>query len=256
MSIGQTIQKGFSVAGSSWNLVGVLFGFGLIWNFINLAVSPRIPAEGSPDAGTSAFLIAISAVFILLTIFFQAGSLGYVKEKIKGGNAQLSDFVSAGKRYYVSILAVAAAVTAIIGVFLLSAALSASVLPENLKAVGVVLALVLAALGLTFVVLLFFAPYIVVAENVKAMAAMKQSVGLVKKNAGALLLLSLLLILIGFGVGMVLGAIFAAISFVLKGMAAQIIFAALSSAVNAYLGLVVTGSFMALYLSLPKTNNN
>jgi hypothetical protein len=255
MGIGQSIKKGFSITKSSLDLVVVLFVFGLVWNLINLAISARIPAEGNPDPATTTVMVVTAVLFVLATIFFQAGSLGYVKEKLKTGAAKLSAFTASGSRYYVSILAVAAVVTLIIGVFVLLAALSASALPENLQVLAVILSLVFAALGLTFVVLLFLAPYIVVAEDSKAAAAMRKSVELVKKNAGVLLGLSFLLILIGFGTGLVLGAIFAGISLILKGVAGQVVFAVLSSIVNAYLGVVVTGSFMNFYLSLPQASN-
>lgn len=252
MGIGQTVKKGFSIAGSSWDLIASLFVFGLAWNLINLALSTRIPEEGNPDPVTSALMIGAGIVFVFLTIFFQSGSLGYVRDRVKGAAVGMSTFFESGRRYYLSVLAVALVVTLIIGVFVILAAVSATLFAESAQVLSVILALAFAALGISFVILLFLAPYIIVADGVKAAAAMRQSMTVVKKNLGILLGLSLLLVLVGFGVGLLLGALFAALALVIQGMVSQVIFAVLSSAVNAYLGVVVTGSFMTMYLSLPK----
>ena len=79
---------------------------------------------------------------------------------------------------------------------------------------------------------------------------------LVKKNILSLLGISALLILIGFGIGLVLGAILAGLGYLIKQeMITQTIFALLSSFVNAYLGVVVTAAFMNFYLSIQNQSN-
>ena len=58
-------------------------------------------------------------------------------------------------------------------------------------------------------------------------------------------------------IGLGLGAILAGVGAVIKQEnISQAVFALLSSLVNAYLGLVVTGAFMHFYLALPERNNN
>ena len=65
-----------------------------------------------------------------------------------------------------------------------------------------------------------------------------------------------MMILIGFGVGLVLGAILAGINLLVKAaQPTQIAFAVLSSVVNSYLGVLVSGAFMSFYLSLSERNN-
>ena len=78
-----------------------------------------------------------------------------------------------------------------------------------------------------------------------------------KKNVLPLLGVSAILIVIGFGIGMLLGAVLAGLAYAVKQeIVNQVVFALLSSWVNAYLGVVVTAAFMSFYLSLPDRNNN
>ena len=46
-----------------------------------------------------------------------------------------------------------------------------------------------------------------------------------------------------------MGIVFALLSAAIQGVIAQVVFSVLSSFVNAFLGLVVTGSFMSFYLN-------
>jgi hypothetical protein len=104
--------------------------------------------------------------------------------------------------------------------------------------------------------MLFLSPYAAVVDEKGVADSIKLSMKLVKKNILTLLGVSALLIVIGFGIGMVLGAILAGVSFVVKQQTvSQIIFAVLSSLVNSYLGVTVTAAFMSFYLSLSDRNN-
>jgi hypothetical protein len=249
MGIGESVKKGFSISKQSMGLVMALFVFGFVWNLISLFYGPQPGAAETP--AVSPILIVAGIVFILLTIFVQAGSLGYVRDKIKKGSAGMAEFMSAGGKYYLRLLLIGLVVALVIGVFVLLAAIVVSVLGAKMNVLAIILAIVLASFGIYFVILLFLAPYVAVADEQGVIASIKQSVAKVRKNILALLGISLILIAIGFGIGLLLGAGFAGLSLVIKGMPAQILFALLSSFVNAYLGLVVTGSFMSFYLALP-----
>ena len=253
MGIGESIKKGFGTAQKSMSLVGLLFVFGFIFNLVNVLMAPKPP---EPNAAPPPALIILGVFFIFLSIFFQAGSMAFVRDLIKTGKASLSSFTSGGGKYYLRLLVLGIVVSLIIGVFVLLAALAVSFLKDNLAPLGVILAIFFGALGIYFVVMLFLSPYAAVVDDNGVGQSIKLSMKLVKKNILTLLGMSAILIVIGFGIGMVLGAVLAGISFLVKQeIVSQILFAVLSSLVNSYLGIVVTAAFMSFYLVLPDRNN-
>ena len=182
--------------------------------------------------------------------------MGFVRDLIKTGSAKLSNFSAAGGKYYLRLLVLGIVVSLVIGVFVLLAALAVAFLKDKLAPLGILLAIFFGAFGIYFVILLFLAPYAAVLDEKGVGESIKLSTKLVKKNILTLLGLSALLILIGFSIGLVLGAILAGLTYLVKQeVASQVIFALLSSSVNAYLGVVVTAAFMNFYLSLPDRNN-
>ena len=251
MSIRESIGKGFKITGVSMNLVAILFVFGTVWNLLNIAVAPKTQ---NPPLSASITLIVLAVIFGLVSIYIQAGSLGYILNRVKSGGAAMSDFTSAGAKFYLRLLVLGLLVALAAGVLILLAAVAIAATSGN--AIAVAAAVLLALVGIYFAILIFLAPYIIVADDQKVLAAVKQSIGLVKKNFLKVMGLALILIVIGFGIGMLLGLLFAAMSAAMKGIASQIIFAVLSSFVNAYLGVVVSGSFMVFYLKLSSNNTS
>lgn len=253
MKIGESVSKGFAVAKKSKGLVLLLFVFGFLFSLLNLFLAPPAPdAAQTPSPA----LIAVAIVFIFVTIYFQAGSMAFVRDVVRTGSANLGNFNAGGMKYYLRLLLLGLTVSLIIGVFVLLAALTVSFL-QSLPILSVPLAILFAALGVYFVVMLFLSPYAVVVDEMGVKASIRLSMKLVKKNILTLLGISVLMILIGFGVGLVLGAILAGVSFAVKAeMASQVIFALLSSIVNSFLGVFVTAAFMSFYLSLTDRNNN
>ena len=75
MKIRESIKKGLSVATGSMGLVLILFIFGAVWNLINVSLTPRLE---NPDAGTTAIIVGVGILFILASIFLQAGFFGFV----------------------------------------------------------------------------------------------------------------------------------------------------------------------------------
>jgi len=253
MRIGESVSKGFAVAKKSTVLVLLLFVFGFLFSLLNLFL---VPSASDAAQAPSPALIAVAGVFIFITIYFQAGSMAFVRDLVKTGSANLGNFNAGGGKYYLRLLMLGLAVSLIIGVFVLLAALTVSLL-QSLPVVSVPLAILFAALGIYFVVMLFLSPYAAVVDEMGVKASIKLSMKLVKKNILTLLGISVVMILIGFGIGLVLGAILAGVSFVIKAeMASQVVFALLSSLVNAFLGVFVTAAFMSFYLSLADRNNN
>lgn len=251
MKIGESVKAGFKVAGGSMNLVLALFVFGAFWNLINVFLTPKLE---TPTPQTSALAIAVGLVFIFASIFVQAGSLGYVRDKMKLGAAKLSDFMSAGSKYYLRLLLLGLFIALVVGFFVLIAALAVALLAATLNALGIAIAVTVGVIGVYVAMLMFLAPYFIVVADQKIIASVKQSMAMVKKNLLVILGIILILIVIGFIFGITLGAVFALLSTAIPQTTAQIIFAVMSSFINAYLGLVVTGSFMNFYLSA--SNNN
>ncbi|MBI3252747.1 MAG: hypothetical protein HYZ52_05490 [Candidatus Omnitrophica bacterium] len=245
MHVGQSLKKGFSVTQDSMSLVLTLFVFGLFWNLVNVFFTSKFE---TPDAKVSAVVIAVAIVFVLLSIFVQAGSLGFIREKLKSGASSLSIFAASGTRYYGALFLIGLLVSLVIGVFVLLAALAVAAFGNRAEVLAMGLAILLGAIGIYFVILLFLAPYIAVADDQKAIASLKQSVGVVRKNILAVFGLALILVAIGFVVGLVLGAIFALVGAAMPKAISDVVFAILGSFVNSYLGVLVTASFMSFYL--------
>ena len=99
MSIFGYIAKGFSIAKSSVSLLLTVFAFSFVWTLINL---PFVSADGAAEP--SAVTAILGVVFMLLSIFIQAGSIGYVEQVVKQGKAGLDVFVQAGTKNYLRML--------------------------------------------------------------------------------------------------------------------------------------------------------
>ena len=255
MGIVESYKKGLSTALQGYGVVMCLFFFGLAWNLLNIFAANRLNLA-NPTPQVSGGLIAAGVVFVLMTVFTQAGSLGFIKTRLKEGRGALGDFFASGGKYYFKILVIALFISMVVGVFVLLAALSASLLGTRSPALSMTLVIFIAAVGVYFTILFFFAPYAAVASDMKAVEALKKSVGLVRQNLLKFVGLAALLVLTGFIAGLILGVVFAGVSLGVKAtIPQQIIFAALSSFVNSFLGLFVSSSFMSFYLGLPQSGN-
>jgi len=256
MGIGESIKKGLSVTMQSLPLAGIFFVYGAITNIINIKVSGRLQGGAVPDSTTIALSLGVSVFIILIGIFLQAGSMGYLRDKIKIGNASLNNFVTYGSKYYLPLLIFGLLLTLIIGGLVMLGVLAVNVMPQSLKVVGAVVMLLAAAGGIYFVVMMFLTPYIIVVEDEKPIPAVKRSMDLVKKNILGILGIGLLLVAIGFVLGMLSGIILGAATALAKvgPDASQMLIAVLSSVVNAFLGIFMTSTYMTFYLRI-KNNN-
>lgn len=246
MSILGYVTKGFSAAKSSMSLILAVFAFSFVWTLINL---PFVSPDGTTEP--SAVTVGLGILFILLSVFVQAGSIGYVEQVIKQGSSSLSAFKEAGAKNYlrmlglglvVGLMMIVLAVLAVIGFV----AGGANAEPSP---VAIVFAVILAIVGMIVLLFLFMAPYAVVVEGKGVIGAIKSSAAIVKKNFWTVLAVGILLVVIGFAIGFVLGLLIGMIGAALPNKAGQVLGGFLSSAVNAFLGVVTTGAFMALFLS-------
>jgi hypothetical protein len=252
MGITEAIAKGFGTAKKNLGLIGVLFAFGFIFSLITLFVAPPNP---DPNAPPSPATVVTGIVFLFVMIFLEAGKMAYVRDYLKTGSAAMANFTAGGAKYYLKLLLLGLVISLIVGVLIMLAGLCAAFL-QGLPAVGVVLAILFGALAFYFLVTFFLSPYAAVVDDKSIGDSLKTSTKLVKRNILTLLGITLLLVVIGFGIGLILGAVLAGVSFLVKAeMPTQVIFSVLSSFVNAFLGVAVTGSFMSFYLSQSDRNN-
>ena len=246
------IKKGFEIIPKSIGIILVLFVFNLVWNLLTIPFTPAAPLETGAPAPMPPMLGLISIIFVLLSIFIQGGVLGSVRDAIKEGQAQLDRFTGYGGKFYLRLLGLGI----LIGLIIFVAAIVATVIASAATATGngaiiaiaVIVALIIGALGVYLVILLFFSPYILVAEDSRIPAAMKASVTFVRQRLLSVIGLALLLGLIALGVGLIMGAITGVMSIAIGGKVIQVIFGIITSGVNACLSIIITASLLSYYL--------
>ena len=253
MGIFGSIKKGAAIAASSLPVVMILFVFSFVFNLINLMLTPENPDPNTPPPVA---LIAAGIAFVLVTVYMQAGSMTYMRNKIKQSAAALSDFFAGGMRYYLKMLGLSLIMAVIIGIFVLIAALSISQLGQTQRIVAGAIVSVCFIVGMFLLVLLFFAPYIAICEDAGVIASLKKSKSLVLANFMKVVGLAIVLILVGFLVGILIGFVVGLVARTMPPMGSKVLFAFLSSLVNSYLGLFVTASFMSFYLSRSSAPSN
>ncbi|NQT07401.1 MAG: hypothetical protein HQ575_07680 [Candidatus Omnitrophica bacterium] len=255
MKVLDAIKKGFELASKNLNLVFVILAFNLIWNLGTIPFTPETPPAGvGVGAAMSPALAIISIIFVLASIFIQGGVLGAARDIVKTGKLELAKFKDYGAKFYVRLLALALVIVLIIGIigFLATLIVAASAPTGNavLIAITTIVALVVGGIGLYLVVLLFLSPYILVVEDISIVQAMKASIDFVRKALLKVVGLGALLVLIGFGVGLIMGIIAGILSLVIKGKFLQVITGVISAGVNGYLSVVVTICLLSYYLAM------
>ncbi len=250
MAVTASIKKGFGIARQSMAIVALLSLFGFVWTFLNIHYASQIKAQAkTPDPKISILMMIAALVFIFVNIFLQAGTLGYVRDKLKQGKADLPAFMSAGSKYYLKFFAVGVVIALIAAAFIIVAALAVALL----KNPGLIIAVPSVIAMIYFILLMLFAPYIIVVDEEKSMASIKKSIGVVKKNLLGVLAILAILVAIGFATGLLIGIVLGLLNVAVPGVVSQVVTAAFSSLLNAFLGVFVTASFMNFYLEISNT---
>jgi len=260
------IKKGFVVATKNPALILILFIFNLIWNMINVAMMPAPapitpgmapatvpPPTVPPETALLTFLITIT--FVLISIFMQGGSLGLVRDYIKGNKMNLGKFASYGLKYYLRLLGVGVIIILLIVIAALVAGLVvAAVAPLNNVVATVIATLVAIAVGLAgiyLVIRLVMSPYALVCNETGVIDAMKHSMNVIRrKYFWKVLLLLVLIVLIAIGIGVLVGIITGLITVAMSPKAGQVIIGIVNSLFNGYVGIVMMAAFMSYYLTL------
>lgn len=261
-----SIKKGFVVATKNPALIMVLFIFNLIWNMINVAIMPA-PAATAPGVApaatatpavppeTALLTFMITIAFVLVSIFMQGGSLGLVRDYVKGNKMSLGKFASYGLKYYLRLLGVGIIIILLIVIVALIAGLIiAAVAPLNNVVATVIATLIAIAVGLVgiyLVIRLVMSPYALVCDEAGVMDAMKHSMDVVRrKYFWKVLLLLVLIVLIAIGIGVLVGIVTGLITVAMPPKAGQVVIGIVNSLFNGYLGIVMMAAFLSYYLTL------
>ncbi len=187
----------------------------------------------------------------------QGGTIGVVRDHIKTGSTLLGKFASYGLKYYLRLFLLGLFIIfVVLIVALIAATLIVSTVPLKQAAVTVIASVIATALGIAgiyFILLLTLAPYSMVSNEAGLIAGIKNSIRVVKGSFWKILALLLLLILISLGVGFVAGFITGIVTIALPMKAGQVIIGLVNSIFNSYLGIVMIGAFMSMYLALSQT---
>lgn len=254
MKILDAIKKGFEVASGNLSLVLVVFIFNLIWNWGTIPFTPEAPTGVGAGVAMSPALTLMSILFILASIFIQGGVLGSIRDSIKEGKITLGRFVGYGMKFYIRLLCLALIIILIIGVigFLATLIVAASAPTQNIAIITLttVIAVIVGGAGLYLVILLFLSPYILVLEDIAILNAMRASIDFARKNLLKVIGLGLLLVLIGFGIGLVMGIIAGILSLAVQGKLLMVINGLINGGVNAYLSVLVASALVTYYLAM------
>ncbi len=255
MRVKASISKGFSIARSSLNVVLLLFVVGAVWSTLNAVYGPALENEqANPEnVGLALALASAGFIYMLVQVYLQGGLMGYAQSAVKNGSASMGDFTAAGKKFFGKLLLLGLLIAVIVVVLIAIASLIVLLLPEAVRIVGIIAALFIAAVAIAFSFLIFLSPYAIVNDGLGVRASMSRSMALVKANMGEIVLMLLAIVLVAVLAGVILGGIAAVISLVLTGVRAQaVVVGVLGSAVNAFIGVLVTGAFTNYYLEITR----
>jgi len=254
MGIIESIKKGFGVATKSRQLMLLLFGFGFICNLVNVLLRNNVVllTNQVQTLGVGAFIaiIVLYSLFILLTIIFmEAGILAYVRDVVKDGQSSLARFKEAGFKFYLRVLAINFIVGLSIMVLFILAELIMKVLAGAPNILILVVAMIFVVAVIVAVVFLSLTPYAAVADDLGVFDAFKTSIAVAKASFWKLFFTGLLLILVPFILRFIVESVIGHLSAILTGTPAQIVTGFMSSLLNAFFGIVGSGTFMTFYLA-------
>ncbi|MFB6109044.1 MAG: hypothetical protein ABEJ82_09455 [Haloplanus sp.] len=194
----------------------VLFAVAAAYGLVQI---PQLAAQAFQPMLAGVVSLAMSALLVFVLPFYFAGIIGMANEAIDG-RTSLDTLIDAGKRYYVSVfvvyllifgvsfvLGVVAFLVAIVGV---GAGLGAAQSGGGTGGAVLVAGLVVAVIGLLYLVVVFFTQFFghaIVVDDLGAVDGLKRSVGAVRDNLLATLGYTILVAVVG-GLFGVFGALF------------------------------------------------
>ena len=249
MGIIEAVKKGFQQTTKLMNVVLVFFVFNVVVGLISLPLANPARA-GNP--GIVAVSVISSVIFFLIFIFLQGGALGLVKDQLKTASASMAQFPVYGKKFYVRILMLLLLYIAIaVGVVLILSLISAGLLliGDNIVTRSLVAAIV-TAVAIAVITLLIYPIYIIIVEDVGALAALKKGINVTKSNFWVTLGLFVVMIIVSLVISLVIGFIIGLITTPMPLGLSQVLIAIVNGAVQSYIPVVMMVAFMSFYMSL------
>ena len=258
MKILDIIKKGFEITTKNMKLVLVVFGSSLVLILIFSLISVPFTPQTAPGAPVtvSVPLAIINLVLFLALIVIQAGVLGSVKDALKEGTVQLNKFVGHCKKFYLRMWGLLGLIMVMVWIaaFIATVIVGLTLPGGNTFAIVIasLVALVIGAFAVYLALLLIFAPYIMVSDDIGVIESMKKSVALVRSKIKKILgLVPLLIIpfLVNWAVNQVSlflsGIIPEGILLAILGVLYIVVFGAL-----AYLNIAINSTFMVCLTDL------
>lgn len=284
MRAGECVKKGFGLASKSLPLVLMLLLISVLFNLASSPITLKIQnitqAWGeNPNFSQLIPAIPLVIIFVILSLLLSslttAGSLSYIKEKIKTGKASLGTFFVNGSKLFLKFF-VFTLITVIFGLagfglFLLSLVPGGfiSALSKGAGAglwIGMILTVILMIAAILVIayfayLMLTLAPFVIVDKESSAMSAVKDSMRLVKGKfwplAGLLTILALVFIAI-IAIVFLLGLAFQAVASMSKvqavNQALQFGLGIFFSFVFMYFDVVSKSSLMNYYFGMNTEN--
>lgn len=247
MGVIQAIAKGF---GESKNLGKLVLIF-LAFNFVmGLLMMPFTPQDQTAATAPSAAPLLISLLSVFLFIFVQAGALGAIKKQIKTNSWSISDFVEAGKTFYVRVLGLFGLiiVLAIIVILIVSLITALVFAIANNGLTRALVAAIVTIISLIAAVILLFPIYAIVADDIGPIVALKKCVKCAKAGFWKILALLAILFIVTFIIAFVIGLITALLAGLLPVAIGSIITLLINSGLQGYLSVVMMSVLMIYYM--------
>lgn len=178
MNLVQVLSQAMNIAQKSIPVVLIGFAFGFITTLLTLFFQTNMgeATHWGPAVGFLVYLIGIG----LLGVFFQSGSLSFIRQVHAQGSAQLSDFVNGAKKNYVSLLILSILLIAIVFVAYILSLLLMETLPESALGLAIMIMAFFALCLLSLGILAMYAPYAIVANGEKVFPALRSSIDIVR----------------------------------------------------------------------------
>lgn len=285
MRAGESIKKGFGVAITSLPLVLLLLLISVLFNLASSPISLKIQSITQAWGENPNFKDLIPAlplifVFVILSLLLSslttAGSLSFIKEKIKTGKASLPTFFTQGSKLFLKFF-LFTLITVLFGIAALAIFIVSLVPGSLISALGkgaavalwsgiivTVIFVVAAVILISYFayLMLTLAPFVIVDKEIAGIAAVKESVKLVKSKFWPLAVLLTILGFIFIGILVIiflLGLGFQALAAVNKvpavSAALQFFLGVLFSFVFIYFDVVSKSSIMTYYFDMTKVEN-
>ena len=249
MEIMEVVKKGLTETSKLMKVVLIFFVFNVIMGIISLPLNNPLNAD---DPGIALLSGILTLVFFLGFVFLQGGALGIVKDRIKTGAGELSQFAAYGKKFYLRILGLLLMYVLIaVAVVLLLALLSAGLLllGDNIF-VRSIIAVIITVVAFIMITLLIYPVYAIVVDDVGPVMALRNGINASKDNFKKTLGAFVVLLVASLLISLVIGFLTGIATMPFGDLVSRVILAIVNAAVQSYIPVVMMVAFMSLYMSL------